>query len=95
MAELGALYGIRCIPHSFNSAITAAASAHAAALLPEPTLMPGNDVPMMELDTTENLLMTDLLVEPLEFREGGIVLPEGPGLGVEIDWEFVKKYRVD
>ena len=63
MAELGALYGIRCIPHSFNSAITAAASAHAAALLPEPTLMPGNDVPMMELDTTENLLMTELLVE--------------------------------
>jgi D-galactarolactone cycloisomerase len=95
MADLAALYGIRCVPHSFNSAVTAAASAHAAALLPEPTLMPGVDVPMMEYDTTENLLMTDLLREPLVFREGGFVLPEGPGLGIEIDMAFVKKYRVD
>jgi D-galactarolactone cycloisomerase len=95
MADLAALYGIRCIPHSWNSAITAAASAHVAALLPETTLMPGVDVPLMEYDTTENLLMTDLLATPLEFRDGGIVLPEGPGLGVEIDMDFVAKYRVD
>jgi D-galactarolactone cycloisomerase len=95
MAELAALYGIRCIPHSFNSAITAAASAHAASLLPETTLMPGVDVPMMEYDTTENLLMSDLLATPLEFRDGGIVLPEGPGLGVEIDMDFVARYRIN
>ena len=50
---------------------------------------------MMEYDTTENLLMSDLLATPLEFRDGGIVLPEGPGLGVEIDMDFVARYRVD
>ena len=94
MAELAALYGIRCIPHSWNTAVTAAASAQVASLLPEPTLMPGNDVPMMEYDTTENLLMSDLLMEPLTFRDGGFVLPEGPGLGIEIDMRFVEKYRV-
>ncbi len=95
MAELAALYGIRCIPHSWNSAITAAASVHAASLLAEPTLMPGNDVPMLEYDTTENLLLTELLTEPLRVRDGGIAVPEGPGLGVDIDMAFVKKYRVE
>jgi D-galactarolactone cycloisomerase len=95
MADVATLYGIRCIPHSWNSAITAAASVHVAALSPEPTLMPGVDVPMMEYDTTENLLLTELLTEPLTFRDGGVVVPEGPGLGVDIDMGFVKKYRVD
>jgi D-galactarolactone cycloisomerase len=95
MADLAALDGIRCIPHSWNSAITAAASVHAASLLPESTLMPGNDVPMLEYDTTENLLISDLLAEPLTIRDGGMVVPEGPGLGVEVDMAFVNRYRVD
>ena len=95
MADLAALHGIRCIPHSWNSAITAAASAHVASLLADPTMMPGVDVPMLEYDTTENLLLTELLTEPLTVRDGGIVVPEGPGLGVDIDMAFVKKYRVD
>ena len=68
MRDLAALYGIRCIPHSWNSAITAAASAHVASLLPEPTLMPGNDVPVMEYDTTENLLISELLMERVPER---------------------------
>lgn len=94
MAELASLYGIRCIPHNWNSAINAAASAHVAALLPEPTMMPGVDTPLLEYDTTENLLISDLLAEPLTLRDGGMVVPEGPGLGVEVDMAFVKKYRV-
>ncbi len=70
-------------------------SAHVASLLPDPTLMPGMDVPMMEYDTTENLLLSELLTQPLTFRDGGIVVPEGPGQGVDIDMAFAKKYRVD
>ena len=57
--------------------------------------VPGVDVPLLEYDTTENLFLSDLLTEPLTFRDGGIVVPEGPGLGVDIDMGFVKKYRVD
>jgi len=94
MAELAHLYGIRCLPHSFNSGITAAASLQAASLLPDPTLMPGVDTPMMEYDTTENLFIADLLVEPLAFKDGFFELPSGPGLGVDVDEDFVSRYRI-
>jgi D-galactarolactone cycloisomerase len=94
MAELASLSGIRCIPHNWNSAINAAASAHVAALRPDPTMMPGVDTPLMEYDTTENLLISDLLTQPLTLRDGAVIVPEAPGLGVDVDMAFVQKYRV-
>jgi muconate cycloisomerase len=37
----------------------------------------------------------DLIVEPLEIREGRARVPQGPGLGVELDFEALEKYRVN
>lgn len=38
------------------------------------------------------LLMTDgLLREPLDYRDGALHLPDGPGLGVEVDEERVRR----
>ena len=39
-------------------------------------------------------LQDDLLVEPLEIVDGMIVVPQGPGLGVEIDRAKVEQYQV-
>ncbi len=36
----------------------------------------------------------DLLVEPLEIKDGRARVPQKPGLGVELDWAAVEKYRV-
>jgi len=36
----------------------------------------------------------DLLAEPLEFRDGSIRVPSGPGLGVELDEEMLARFRV-
>lgn len=36
----------------------------------------------------------DLLVEPMRFEDGAIIVPEGPGMGIEIDLAKVEKYRV-
>lgn len=36
-----------------------------------------------------------LLKRPLPVRKGLVEVPQGPGLGVEIDWDAVEKYRVD
>ena len=39
------------------------------------------------------LLMTDgLLAEPLEYRDGALHLPEGPGLGIGLDEDRVARY---
>jgi len=40
------------------------------------------------------LLVDDLIKDPLRMKEGYIFVPEGPGLGIEIDWGAVEKYAV-
>jgi muconate cycloisomerase len=37
----------------------------------------------------------DLLVRPLDLNPGGALVPEGPGLGVELDEHLLTKFRVD
>ncbi|MFQ5872387.1 MAG: mandelate racemase/muconate lactonizing enzyme family protein [Dehalococcoidia bacterium] len=36
-----------------------------------------------------------LFATGLEVRPGGLALPQGPGLGVELDWSAVKRFSVD
>jgi len=36
----------------------------------------------------------DLLSEPMEFVDGAIVVPSGPGMGIEVDLKKIEKYRV-
>jgi muconate cycloisomerase len=36
----------------------------------------------------------DLLAEPMQLIDGAIVLPKGPGMGIEVDDAKVEKYRV-
>ena len=56
--------------------------------------------PMLEYDTTPNLFHEHLLTEPLGIREqvranaGYVRPPQGPGLGVTLNEDFVQKYRV-
>jgi muconate cycloisomerase len=39
------------------------------------------------------LLMTDgLLAEPLDYRDGALHLPDGPGLGIDLDEDRVARY---
>jgi D-galactarolactone cycloisomerase len=55
---------------------------------------------MLEFDTTHNAFRDELLLEPLNIQvqvaqTGGFVkVPEGPGLGVEPNREFIEKYRL-
>ena len=37
----------------------------------------------------------DLIVRPIEFVDGAAIVPDAPGLGVELDREAVERYRVE
>ena len=53
-----------------------------------------DQLPMMELDRTENDLR-DILIKPLlEPKEGYLKVPDKPGLGIEVDQEALEKYRI-
>ncbi|HUS55977.1 MAG TPA: mandelate racemase/muconate lactonizing enzyme family protein [Thermohalobaculum sp.] len=88
------------INHVWGSAIAVATNLQLLAAMPP---MPGGlhpREPMLEFDTTDNKFRDQLLTEPLDIqgqvaRTGGYVtIPEGPGLGVEPDLDFIRKYSV-
>ncbi|WP_342749181.1 enolase C-terminal domain-like protein [Sphingomonas fennica] len=41
------------------------------------------------------LLTADILAEPIAYRDFGMVVPAGPGLGVMLDEEAVAFHRLD
>jgi D-galactarolactone cycloisomerase len=93
MGELAQLAQVQCVPHCWAGAITLAATLHVAALLPEPSRMPGVDAPMVELDVTENPFRDNVVVNaPFQMVDGSLQVPDAPGLGVEIDEAALRSY---
>jgi L-rhamnonate dehydratase len=88
IAELAELEGVLVIPHGWKTGITAAAACHFQAATV--------NAPYFELlhpSLFESPLRRDLARPELEIREGGITIPETPGLGVELDEDAVARYR--
>jgi D-galactarolactone cycloisomerase len=88
------------VNHVWGSAVAVAMNLHLLAAMPD---LPGGAhpvQPMLEYDTTPNRFREELLTEPLNIlkqvkKKGGWVnLPKGPGLGIEIDFDFVKAFQV-
>jgi D-galactarolactone cycloisomerase len=95
IGELARLSQVRCIPHCWAGAITLAATLQLAALLPEPSKMPGVDAPLLEYDVTENPFRDNVVLgEPFALREGCVAVPAAAGLGVEIDEQRLRSYAV-
>ena len=52
-----------------------------------------SNVPFIECELNPNPLRTDLLKQNLEMDEHMcFILPQGPGLGIEVDWEKAEQY---
>jgi len=93
-------FGIPVMPHVWGSDVLIAVDMHLVSVIPD---IPGGlhqFQPMLEYDTTPNLFHEHLLTEPLRIREqvretGGFVRPpQGHGIGIELNEDFVRKYRV-
>jgi D-galactarolactone cycloisomerase len=86
VARLAADAGVRCVPHTWNGAVMAAATLHLAATL-DPALEP-----LLEYDTTENRFIRDVLRTPPELDDGCFAVPDAPGLGIEVDEQVLRSY---
>jgi D-galactarolactone cycloisomerase len=85
VAEMARLWGIQCVPHCWMGALGTAATVHLVSLLPDTSWSRGTQAPMLELDMVENPFRDDLLLTPLDLKDGFVKVPNGPGLGVEVD----------
>jgi L-alanine-DL-glutamate epimerase-like enolase superfamily enzyme len=48
----------------------------------------------LEYNVSSASLLNTLCVEPIVMRDGYVAVPDGPGLGVDVDEKIVEKYRV-
>jgi len=78
---------VHMIPHCWATDILVAATLHVIATL--------RRCPYLEYNVTDNPLRRDLLTQPIRPVDGIVAVPTGPGLGIEIDEETVRRYRVD
>jgi D-galactarolactone cycloisomerase len=94
IADMAAAFGIRYAPHVWGTGVALAAALQLLAVLPAwtpPSLRPAE--PMLEFDRTEHPLRQALLATPIEHKHGVVAVPEGPGLGIEIDREALQRFR--
>jgi len=93
-------YFLPVVNHVWGSAVAVATNLHLLAAMPD---LPGAAEPvqpMLEYDTTPNRFREELLVKPLAIPEqvkrndGWVSLPPGPGLGIEIDFDFMRRFEV-
>ncbi|MGV6806085.1 MAG: mandelate racemase/muconate lactonizing enzyme family protein [Ruegeria sp.] len=89
------------VNHVWGSAIAVATNLHLLAAMPD---LPGSLhpwEPMLEFDTTDNRFRDELLTAPLNIQlqvknnAGRVSIPEGPGIGVEPDRDFINRFRID
>src|SRR5215212_8957985 len=85
IAALAAAACLPCVPHVFSTAVSLVANLHFIASIPNSYLL--------EFDQNPNALRTELLKEPIQPDGRGVVaVPEGPGLGVRLDEETLRRY---
>jgi L-alanine-DL-glutamate epimerase-like enolase superfamily enzyme len=85
IAALAAAANLPCVPHVFSTAVSLVANLHFIASIPNSYLL--------EFDQNPNALRTELLKEPIQPDGRGVVaVPEGPGLGVRLDEETLRRY---
>jgi len=86
IAEMTQRRGIDCVPHAWLTDLLKAASLHLNAYLMNSLYL--------EFNVSTASLLNNLCKEKISMVDGYIAVPEGPGLGVEVDEVAVAKFRV-
>ena len=78
--------GLRVAPHTWSDAVALTANMHLVAST-------ANSL-TVEIDQTGNPLIEDLLVKPHRIENGLVRMPRKPGLGIELDEDFVARNQI-
>jgi D-galactarolactone cycloisomerase len=95
IADMAEAFGVRYNPHVWGTGIAIAASLQLLAVLPSHTPLSLAPVePLLEFDRTEHPIRQSLLVQPIEHTKGIVRVPDGPGLGIEVDRGALARFAV-
>lgn len=94
IAAMATAHGVECVPHAWGSVIGVAATLHFLASLPDqpPSFRP---MPLLfEFEQCENPFRDELARQPIIQERGVVSVPDGAGLGIEVNRAVLKKYTV-
>jgi len=98
IAALARAFYVRVFPHVWGTPVAIAAGLHFAATLPSmpPTRTPTPlaQEPLFEFDSTPHPIRDAMLTDSLRPKDGWLAVPEGPGLGVEVDLDVIRHFAV-
>jgi L-alanine-DL-glutamate epimerase-like enolase superfamily enzyme len=79
--------GIDLAPHAWLTDLRTAASLHVNACLPRSLFL--------EYNVAENPMLREVIRNPIQLeKDGSMRVPQGPGLGIEVDEKAIEKFRV-
>lgn len=90
--DLSTLKGVRLVPHVWGTAVQIAASLQFFAALPPTPPRPEARETMLEFDRTDNPFRQAVVETPLEAVDGVVRIPDGPGLGIEINRDALAEF---
>lgn len=95
IADMANAFGVRVNPHVWGTGIGLAASLQLIAVLPHnpPGLFPLE--PLLEFDCSEHPIRMAVLQTPIVQQDGWVEVPQGPGLGIEIDRAALHRFRIE
>lgn len=86
IALVASMYNVPVAPHGVGSAVAIAAALHWMAAT--------SNFLIYEYNRFLNPIREEILRQPLALRDGCLQVPDGPGLGIEIDPAVIERYSV-
>jgi len=83
IASLAEMYYVPIAPHNPNSPVASLASAHLCAAIP--------NFSRLEFFAVDAPWRDEILTAPLPIEHGHLVLPDRPGLGIDVRWDRVEQ----
>ena len=92
--SMASAWGVSLNPHVWGTAIGLAAALHFLATIPPNPLSIFPNEPLLEFDRSMHPLRSELINNPFTLEQGYVSVANGPGLGIQVKKELVKKYTV-
>lgn len=89
VCDMAAERGLRIVPHCWKTGISISATAHLAFVTDHCSF-----IEYLPPQLCVERLRRELAQEELVLENGTIPLPTKPGLGIELDWDIVRRYEV-
>lgn len=96
LADMARAWLVRLSPHVWGGGIALATSLQVLSQVPDhPHATHVTGTAWLEFDRGENELRSRLLTRAFAVTDGQVAVPDAPGIGVELDDEFVDHLRMD